>query len=110
MAGIYHELDSNKAYFALGDGDQTQELSYGKRFQVEISNHPEKIWKVSHHGSKFSSNPEFLSELDPDQFWISVGRKNTYHHPHPLTLLRLSHLRGVIHRTDVEGELEASVE
>ena len=110
MAGTYHELNENQAYFALGDGDQEQEKQYGQRFKNEILSHPKRIWKVSHHGSKFSSNPEFLAFLDPDQFWISVGRKNSYHHPNPLTLLRLEHLRGSIHRTDTEGDLETSID
>ena len=109
MAGIVHELSPSEAYFALGDGDQAQERLYGARFKNEIESHAKRIWKVSHHGSRFSSDERFLWEMDPDQFWISVGRKNSYHHPHPLTLLRLSRFRGAIYRTDVEGDVEASL-
>lgn len=105
MAGSVYEFDRNRAYFALGDGDMGQETAYGKAFKEAITSHPVRIWKVSHHGSKYSSDPDFLSHLDPSQFWISVGKKNPYHHPHPFTLIRLRQQRGVIHRTDQEGDL-----
>ncbi len=108
MAGVYYELDHEKAYFALGDGDQSQELQFGKTFQSFILNHPKRIWKVGHHGSKFSSDPEFLKWLHPEQLWISVGAKNPYHHPSLETLARLSTLPGQIQRTDESGDLSAT--
>ena len=38
--------------------------------------------KVAHHGSKTSSDQEFINAISPDFAIISVG-KNNYNHPHP---------------------------
>jgi competence protein ComEC len=108
MGGIVYPLSPGHAYFALGDGDEEQELAYEHYFQNEIAETPNRIWKISHHGSRFSSNSEFLGRLDPDEFWISVGAHNPYHHPNPLTLWKLKNLRGKIYRTDVDGDIRRS--
>jgi competence protein ComEC len=108
MAGIVFPLSPGHAYFALGDGDEVQELAYEHYFQNEIESSPYRIWKISHHGSRFSSNFGFLKRLDAEEFWISVGKHNPYHHPNPLTLLKLSTLSGRIYRTDVDGDIVRS--
>lgn len=48
--------------------------------------------KLGHHGSKTASAPEFLSQLNPQQVFISAGVNNRYGHPHPETLATLSRL------------------
>jgi competence protein ComEC len=108
MAGIVYPLSPGHAYFALGDGDEEQELAYEHYFQNEIQANPFRIWKISHHGSRFSSNLGFLKRLDAEEFWISVGKHNPYHHPNPLTLFKLSSLSGRIYRTDVDGDITRS--
>lgn len=47
------------------------------------------VWKVSHHGSKYSGSEEFLKALRPNLSLISVG-KNNYGHPNPELLDRLN--------------------
>jgi len=105
MAGVVHELSPNEVYFGLGDGDFEQERQFGIRYHREIQSHRIRIWKVGHHGSRFSSDTAFLQMLDPDQVWISVGKKNRYHHPSREALARLSRLQAALHRTDQEGDL-----
>lgn len=46
------------------------------------------VWKVSHHGSKYSGCEEFLSCIQPNVSLISVGR-NFYGHPTDEILERL---------------------
>lgn len=46
------------------------------------------IWKVSHHGSKYSGSEEFLEYVQPNVSLISVGR-NFYGHPSDEILERL---------------------
>ena len=46
------------------------------------------VWKVSHHGSKYSGGAEFLRNLHPQLSMISVG-KNSYGHPARELLERL---------------------
>ena len=41
-----------------------------------------------HHGSKTSSNPEFVDLLDPNIAFSQSGYKNRYHHPHPSVVAR----------------------
>lgn len=110
MSGVVYEINAQSAYLALGDGDQEQELQYLRYFEHQIATHPKRILKISHHGSKYSSGESFLNQVQAQEYWISAGKHNFYHHPHPLTLLRLSHERGTVHRTDVEGDLTSFVE
>jgi competence protein ComEC len=40
------------------------------------------ILKVGHHGSAYSSSPEFIAAVHPRYAIISVGRHNLFGHPH----------------------------
>ncbi len=107
MAGSWTELDSKTVYMAAGDADSGQEDAFIKQIAKHIKSYPRRIWKVSHHGSKFSSSKELLQKLNPSEVWISVGRKNRYHHPHPSVLQRLAELKIPVQRTDVAGSLRS---
>lgn len=48
-----------------------------------------EVLKVSHHGSRYSTEDDFLSLIDPEIAVISCGRNNYYGHPHPELLDRL---------------------
>ena len=63
---------------------------------------PVDVLKVGHHGSRGSSSREWLAELAPRVAVISVGR-NTYGHPAPEALARLSAQRAEVWRTDTDG-------
>lgn len=63
------------------------------------------ILKAAHHGSRYSSDMEFLQALSADLAVISCGKYNTYGHPHPETLERLKESGSDIFRTDMEGAL-----
>ncbi len=49
-----------------------------------------ELYKVHHHGSKYSSNATFLAATQPLVSFISVGLGNPYGHPAPETLARLA--------------------
>lgn len=59
---------------------QTNELS--KIHQRNI------VLMAPHHGSKTSSNPEFVQLLDPNIAFSQSGYKNRYNHPHPSVVAR----------------------
>lgn len=61
--------------------------------------------KVGHHGSKTSSTESFLRIVEPEVAFISLGKDNPYHHPHPSLMKRLVKWCGAIYRTDEEGSL-----
>ena len=66
------------------------------------------LLKVAHHGSKYSSDKEFLANIDPSLAVISVGR-NTYGHPDPETLDRLSSQGARILKTIESGGILVEV-
>lgn len=62
------------------------------------------VWKVSHHGSKYSGSESFLGMINPQLSLISVG-KNTYGHPSEEVLLRLEKLGSLVETTLDHGAL-----
>jgi competence protein ComEC len=64
---------------------------------------PVTLLKVGHHGSKTSTNPEFLSAVAPKEAVISDGRRNTFGHPRPEILQRLEEAHVKTFRTDRQG-------
>jgi competence protein ComEC len=68
------------------------------------------VLKVGHHGSATSSSPAFLAAVAPRDAVISVGRRNRFGHPHPLTLDALAG-RGVrTWRTDRDGAVTVATD
>ncbi|RJX22541.1 MAG: MBL fold metallo-hydrolase [Desulforudis sp.] len=61
------------------------------------------VLKVGHHGSRASTSKEFLQRVSPEAAVISSGAGNSYGHPHPETLQRLSGLS--VYRTDRHGDV-----
>ncbi len=66
--------------------------------------HTADILKVAHHGSKYSTSAEFLDRLKPTEAIISVG-KNSYGHPSPDVIGRLTERGIAIRRTDSDGDI-----
>lgn len=73
-------------------------MANGKIEQVEIL-------KVGHHGSKYASSRKFLKKTRPEYAIISVGKNNSYGHPHKEALLRLESEGIKIFRTDIDGNI-----
>jgi competence protein ComEC len=99
------------------DNSIVSQLVFGQSeffLEADISNGPEiilaqseinlssDVLKVSHHGSKNSSNPLFLEKINPKIAIISVG-KNKYGHPAPETLDKLKEVQ--LFRTDQNGDI-----
>ena len=86
-----------------GDAGRDSEKEIAENFAEEIRG--ATLLKVGHHGSKTSSCEEFLRICEPDAAFISLGKDNEYHHPHPSAMERLRRWCGEIYRTDEEGTL-----
>ena len=82
-----------KAFFG-GDISAEKEKQLADLYDVDVD-----ILKVSHHGSRFSSNLEFLKEASPSFSGIEVG-KNNYGHPTQEVLDRLKSFNSQVFRTD----------
>lgn len=73
------------------------------------------VYKVSHHGSCYSSSYAFLRAMTertnttlaqkPFYAVISVGKGNSYGHPHDQTVSRLNQAGATIYRTDLLGSI-----
>ncbi len=61
------------------------------------------VLKVGHHGSAYSSSPEFISAVHPRYAIISVGRHNMFGHPAPSTIATLQSSAISVYRTDENG-------
>lgn len=63
-------------------------------------------YQVGHHGSITSSTMELLDQISPQRSIISVGKNNTFDHPHPLIVKRFEQMNRKVHRTDHMGTLQ----
>lgn len=64
------------------------------------------LLKVAHHGSRTSTSIEFLKEVSPQIAVISVGKDNSFHHPHSEVLERLKNFGIRVLRTDQVGDVK----
>lgn len=63
------------------------------------------VYKVAHHGSRFSSTAELLEKIRPKIAVVSVGAGNDYGHPTRQALDRLEAVKAEVLRTDLDGEV-----
>jgi len=93
-------LDFGKASVLLeGDAERRSEDTMLANNRIA----PVTLLKVGHHGSKTSTNPEFLSAVAPKEAVISSGRRNTFGHPRYEILERLEEAHVKTFRTDRQG-------
>ena len=64
-----------------------------------------RILKVAHHGSRTSSSAELLEGWRPQIAIISCGRGNSFGHPAPEVIDRLTSVGAEIYRTDLDGQV-----
>lgn len=64
-----------------------------------------EVLKVSHHGSKTSSNRLLLDLVEPELAVISVGEMNRFGHPHAEVVERLNSIQSKILRTDRDAAI-----
>jgi len=103
--GIVSILRSSgiSAFFGA-DIDAKKEQELAKKFKLDVD-----ILKVSHHGSKFSSDSVFLKNVSPQFAMIEVG-KNSYGHPTKEALSRLKNFGAQVFRTDLSGLIRVLIE
>ncbi len=94
------------AFLFTGDMETTAErdmLDYwGDDFDWHVD-----VLKVGHHGSDTSTGYRFLNAAMPTYGVISVGKDNSYGHPHEVPLSRLEDAGVTLFRTDYLGHVLA---
>jgi beta-lactamase superfamily II metal-dependent hydrolase len=91
-------------FFVAGDLSGSNESSY---IDIESSVANEAgdidVYRVNHHGSKYSTNDSFLTTMDPEIAVLSVG-KNGYNHPDTGVVRRLDETCNSVYQTaDSDG-------
>lgn len=84
-----------------GDAEAPVEQMLVRAVRQEVLN--VDVLKAGHHGSKTSTTQALVTAADPELVVISVGADNTFGHPHPSVLQRLSSLS--VLRTDEAGSV-----
>ena len=67
------------------------------------------VLKVAHHGSMYSTDEEFLKNVQPKIAVISCGEKNSYGHPHTELLERLENVESRIMITKEYGAITIEI-
>ena len=95
---IYTELNGYKFMF-MGDAGVDKEKDILDKYNISDIG----VLKVGHHGSKTSSDKNFINEIKPKYSIISVGKNNRYGHPNKEVLDTLNDSK--IYRTDQDGSI-----
>ena len=95
---IYTELNGYKFMF-MGDAGIEKEKDILEKYNISNID----VLKVGHHGSKTSSDKNFINEINPKYSIISVGKNNRYGHPNKEVLDSLEDSK--IYRTDEDGSI-----
>lgn len=68
------------------------------------------LYKVNHHGSKYSSSKEWLDILNPTVSVISCGEKNQYGHPSKEAMQRLGENGSEVYITTDAGQISVRMD
>lgn len=77
---------NNNGLLFTGDAEAPLEQTITREFGSELNS---SVLKVSHHGSRYSSDADFLRAIQPKYAFISVGLNNSYGFPTKEALDRL---------------------
>lgn len=89
-------IDKNRLYFL-------QTKQYDREILDKYNLLKVDVLKVRYPGSKTSSSIEFINEINPKYFIISVGKNNRYGHPNKEVLDNLN--KSKVYRTDQDGSI-----
>ncbi len=101
MSLVLRIVYGNTSFLFTGDAERDEEqdiLNAGYTLKSTVL-------KVGHHGSYTSSSYQFLRSVMPKYGVISVGKDNSYGHPHEDPLSRLRDADVKLYRTDMQGTI-----
>nr|WP_093060791.1 DNA internalization-related competence protein ComEC/Rec2 [Psychrobacillus sp. OK028] len=91
----------------IGDLEEPGELDLINHYSQAIQHID--LLKIGHHGSKTSSNEQFLRLVQPRVAIIQAGFENRYGHPHPDVVERLENLGIPYLQTGTDGTVEVKI-
>lgn len=86
-----------------GDIEADSEARLLKRHKDAVRS---TVLKSPHHGSEFSSTPDFIAAVAPEAVVIHAGVNNKFNHPHAKALAVYKNAGARVYRTDLSGRLE----
>ena len=100
---IVMKLEYNKfSCLFTGDISKQIEQKLAKQYGNELKS---TVLKVAHHGSKTSSDKDFIKTVSPKISLIGVGKNNKFGHPNEEVLKILKEINLKVFRTDERGEI-----
>ena len=100
---IVMKLEYNKfSCLFTGDISKQIEQKLAKQYGNELKS---TVLKVAHHGSKTSSDKDFIKTVSPKISLIGVGKNNKFGHPNEEVLKGLKEINSKVFRTDKNGEI-----
>ena len=106
---VFKFIYKNFSILFTGDIESIAEKEILEKYKTNFEILKSNVLKVAHHGSKTSSNLEFLEKVKPQIALIGVGKDNNFGHPNINVLERLENMNTKIYRTDLSGEIEIKV-
>lgn len=98
--------NGSRSFLFTGDAGEDAEKDILKT-GIDVS---ADVYKVGHHGSKYSTSQDFFEAVNPFYAVISCGEGNSYGHPHAETLNTLRTNGVMVYRTDEAGTVIASTD
>jgi competence protein ComEC len=83
-----------------GDAERAAEAQMVARWSDRLA---ADVLRLGHHGSSTSTTPAFLDAVSPSVAIYSAGAGNSYGHPHPEVVERITGRGIVLHGTDRDG-------
>ncbi len=99
------ENQAGQSVLLTGDMEEEQmEEIYGSGLSYEAD-----VFKIPHHGSRYSLMTDMLAQINPQAVVIPVG-KNSFGHPSPQVLEYWSERQVPIYRTDEDGTIQIKLD
>ena len=99
LSPIIYMMANGKKFLFTGDASVEVEENLIEKYNLQDID----VLKVGHHGSKTSSNKEFIDKINQKYSIISVGKNNRYGHPNDSVLDNLEDSK--IYRTYQNGSI-----
>lgn len=98
--------NGSRSFLFTGDAGEEAEKDILKT-DIDIS---ADVYKVGHHGSRYSTSKDFFKAVAPSYAVISCAEGNSYGHPHAETMNTLRTNGVLVYRTDEAGTIVASTD
>lgn len=103
------DKENNKSLVLLYK-DQARTFLFPGDMEKEVEDQlylkPVDVYHVAHHGSKTSSTPRLLAQIQPKLSFISAGKDNPHGHPHEVTIQNLEEVGTKIYSLKDSGSLK----